>query len=257
MSSRLEDNAFSLGATLGGKVAAKTAETILQELASQIDATTPQNPTQQAEELARVVYREGGFRGNREDYYAPLNSLLADAVVARTGLPITLAVVLIAIGRRVGISVEGIGFPGHFLARVGGEDGVLVDPFNQGHILSKLELDAMATRFLGDPSLLGPHHLAPVDDEAIIVRMLINLQHAYRKRGSFARAMLVSDKLVEVTGSPEHIRDRGLLAIALGSYEIAEGDLSAYLEARPSAKDVPTIAVALEELRKAPAKTLQ
>ena len=84
--------------------------------------------------------------------------------------------------------------------------------------------------------------------KAIVVRVLVNLQHAHRRRGDFAMAMLASDRLVDITQAPEHRRDRGLLAIALGSYASAVEDLQAYLEARPTAKDAPTIEAALEQV---------
>lgn len=253
-----EEALLLLGQQLGAVASAAQARSELDALGARLqaslDGSKAQRPT---EALRKVVYEDAGFRGNREDYYAPANSLLADVIATRRGLPITLATVLTSVARRAGLQVEGVAFPGHFLARVGGEQNVLIDPFNEGHEVSEPELEQLAQRFLGDVSLLREAHLAVATSEDIVVRSLVNLQHAYRKRGLFAMAMLVSDKLVELTESPEHIRDRGLLAIALGSNETAEGDLSAYLAARPYAKDVPTLRVALDELRKTPKKALQ
>ncbi len=252
----VEEALLLLGQQLGASSSRAAARQVLDELGERL-AQTLKTAQSEHEALCAVVYEHGGFRGNREDYYTPRNSLLADAISTRRGLPITLATILTSVGTRAGVTVEGIAFPGHFLARVGGAEGVLIDPFNEGHVVSEPELEQLALRFLGDASLLEDHHLAVATPAAIVVRVLVNLQHAYRKQGSFARAMLVSDKLVELTGSPEHIRDRGLLAIALGSNETAEGDLSAYLAARPHAKDVPTIRVALEQLRNSPKGDLQ
>ena len=252
----LEEALLLLGQQLGARSSANAARAVFDDLGSKVELAK-KTASDDVEALHEVVYTQAGFRGNREDYYAPANALLADAVASKRGLPITLATVLISVGNRAGIRVEGIAFPGHFLARIGGKRGVLIDPFNEGNRVTEAELDQLAMRFLGDTSLLRDEHVAVASDEDIIVRSLINLQHAYRKRGLFAQAMLVSDKLVELTGSPEHIRDRGLLAIALGSNETAEGDLSAYLAARPYAKDIPTLRVALEQLRKSPKKDLQ
>lgn len=207
------------------------------------------SPIAQAEVLAEVVYGEYGFTGNRDDYYDPRNSYLDDVLTRRTGIPITLAVILIAVGRRAGFLVEGIGFPGHFLARVGGSDGVLLDPFDGGHVLSRADLEGLAKRYLGDASLLSEEHLEVATTETMTVRMLVNLEHAHRRRGDFARAMVAVDKLVDLTGDPDHRRDRGLLALALGSYHVAAEDLEAYIDARPTAGDVPTLEVALEQLK--------
>ncbi|MCA9600794.1 MAG: transglutaminase family protein [Myxococcales bacterium] len=205
-------------------------------------------PIRQAEVLAEIVYGEYGYHGNGDDYYDPRNSYLDDVIRRRTGIPLTLAVVLIAVGRRAGITVEGIGFPGHFLARVGGVEGVFVDPFDQGNVLSGADLEELAKRYLGDATLLRPEHLEPATTETMSVRMLINLEHVHRRRGDFANALVVCDRLVDLTGAPEHRRDRGLLAIALGAYASAAEDLGAYIDACPKAKDVPTVRVALEQL---------
>ncbi len=207
---------------------------------------TETSPQRQAEILTEILSGEYGFQGNTNEYYDPRNSYLDHVLHRRTGIPITLAVVWIAVGRGAGLDVEGVGFPGHFLARVGGEDGVFVDPFDHGKVLTRKGLEGLAARFLGDASLLAEEHLAPVDTATMEVRMLINLQYVHRRRGDFANAMLAVDRLVDLTDAPEHRRDRGLLAIALGSYATAAEDIEAYLLARPTANDVPTLEVALE-----------
>src|SRR5438270_3859633 len=66
--------------------------------------------------LCRYLFHEMGFRGNVQDYYDPRNSYLNEVLDRRTGLPITLAVVAMAIGRRAGLQIAGIGLPGHFVA---------------------------------------------------------------------------------------------------------------------------------------------
>lgn len=204
----------------------------------------------QARALAEHVYGELGFRGNADDYYDPQNSYIDRVIARRVGIPITLAVVLVAIGRRAGIVVEGIGFPGHFLARVGGQTGVLIDPFEGGRILDADALEVVARRFLGDPSRLRDEHLQPVGALPMTVRMLMNLKHAHERRGDHAQALLVCDRLVDLTGRPEARRDRGLHALALGSARAAADDLEAYLEARPTARDVPKLRATLDEARR-------
>ncbi|MDQ3037236.1 MAG: transglutaminase-like domain-containing protein, partial [Myxococcota bacterium] len=188
-------------------------------------------PRDQAEALRRLVYEELGFRGNESDYYDPRNSYLCDVIERRVGIPITLAIVLIAIGRRAGVQVDGIGFPGHFLARIGGEGGVFVDPFFEGRIVGDGALERLAERFLGSPTKLRPEHLHVVGPRALVVRMLVNLKHAHERRQDHARALVVSDRLVDVTASSTFRRDRGLHALALGASAAAIEDLEAYLRA--------------------------
>src|SRR5205823_9346815 len=95
------------------------------------------SPAQAVGALNRVLFEEQGFRGNTEAYYDPRNSFLNDVLDRRTGIPITLSTVYMAVGRRAGLTVEGVGLPGHFVARVStGEGDVLVDPFHGGAVLT-------------------------------------------------------------------------------------------------------------------------
>src|SRR5262249_23916221 len=103
----------------------------------------------QAAVLGTYVYDELGFKGNESAYYDPRNSYLYDVLDLRLGIPITLAVVLIALGRRSAILIEGVGFPGHFLVRIGGSDGLYLDPFFQARILTRASLEELARRALG------------------------------------------------------------------------------------------------------------
>ncbi len=186
------------------------------------------------------------FRGNDDDYHDPRNSYLDEVVRRRTGIPISLAVVFIALARRVGIDAEGIGFPGHFLCRV---DDAIVDLFHGGRFLERKDLEALAGRYLGDAAHLRNDHVAPASVHAIVIRMLTNLKNAYQRRGDFSHALLAADRLVDVTGSPEARRDRGLLAMKLGSIAGAVDDLSAYLAARPAARDRAMVADILERAK--------
>jgi len=199
--------------------------------------------------LQELLFEELGFQGEFDDYYDPRNSYIDKVMLRRKGIPISLSVLTMAVGERAGMDVEGVGFPGHFLVRVGGPDGVYQDPFHGGELLDGDGLRRLAAEFLGAEMGLHPSYLAPVDCDTITIRMLANLKNAHRRRGDYARAMLACDHLVELTQAPEHRRDRGLLAHALRTFGAAREDLAAYLEARPDAKDARVISLALEEAR--------
>jgi regulator of sirC expression with transglutaminase-like and TPR domain len=156
-------------------------------------------------------------------------------------------VVLMALGRRVGILVEGVGFPGHFLVRIGGPDGDLVDPFSEGNVVERSELSQIAGRLLDERALATV--LEPVDLRVIAVRMLFNLQHIHERRGDHAQALLVCDRLVDLAAAPFHRRDRGLHALALGATSAAIADFEAYLETHPDADDRDRIVTLLEGAR--------
>jgi regulator of sirC expression with transglutaminase-like and TPR domain len=187
-------------------------------------------PSTQAAMLREQVFLEHAFRGNEEDYYDPRNSDLSEVVERRLGIPITLATVMIAVGRRAGMDVSGVGFPGHFLVQVGGEsDHVLVDPFVDGREIDTTHLDQLSTRFLGGPGRVVREHLAPVDARSMLVRLLVNLKHAHERRSAHAVALVACDRLVDLTGAVEFRRDRGMHALALGAGLAALADLEAYL----------------------------
>lgn len=206
----------------------------------------------QAAALGTYVYDELGFRGDEETYYDPRNSYLNEVIERRTGIPISLAIVLIALGTRAGLTVEGVAFPGHFLVRLGGEGGVHLDPFFHARILTRDALERLGRRALGNNAKLAPEHLAPVGTRAILVRTLTNLKAIYESRREHARALVVCDRLVDLTAGAEQRRDRGMHAVALGATAAAIADLEAYLTARPEATDAPQVRAALERARSQP-----
>ena len=111
----------------------------------------------------RVITRGLDFHGNREDYYDPRNSLLPDVLERRMGLPIMLCMVCIALGRRLGVRIEGLGFPSHFLAvfRTAAGDTIL-DPF-LGLTLDPTEVERHLARLLGQPVNLAPEFWRAAD----------------------------------------------------------------------------------------------
>jgi len=130
---------------------------------------------------------------------------------------------------------------------------VLVDPFRGGRPLERPDLERLAAEMLGSASRLDPaRHLAPAGLRSIVVRLLLNLEHAHERRRDHARALVVCDRLVDLTSSPRFRRDRGLHALALGACEQAVDDLEAYLEAEGErAEDAARVRGALERARAA------
>jgi regulator of sirC expression with transglutaminase-like and TPR domain len=224
----------------------------IDALAAPLGELDPKAPARvQAQALSAHLYEGLGFHGDEEDYFDPRNSYLDEVLTRRTGIPITLSVLLMAVGRRAGLQVEGIGFPGHFLARVGGASGVLVDPFFGGRIIDHAALRRLAARMLGEASRLTPAHLEPVGLRPLVVRMLLNLKHAHERLGDHARCLVVCDRLVDLTSAPPFRRDRGLHALALGAGAAAAEDLEAYLAATEGrAEDTAMVREALERTRR-------
>jgi regulator of sirC expression with transglutaminase-like and TPR domain len=210
-------------------------------------------------------FRDLGFQGNVEDYYDPRNSLLPDVLERRTGIPITLTVVWCAIAHRAGVLARGVGFPGHFLARVdalaslGGLRArfdarpVIVDPFAGGRVVSDDDARSLLRRSLGEGAELHPMLLEPASSRTTLVRMLTNLKAVWANKGEHTRAFVAIDRIVTlVPDSARMLRERAGVALRLGLDDLARADLSRVLELEPEAPDAPGIEKRLRELRRSP-----
>jgi regulator of sirC expression with transglutaminase-like and TPR domain len=187
--------------------------------------------------LTEHMYTTLGFRGNEEDYYDPRNSYLNDVIDRQRGIPITLSVIFMALSRRIGLAAEGIGFPGHFIVQVGGAQGPFVDAFDKGHVLPRSHLEGRLAEIMPEGEGLVERQLEAVGSRVMAVRMLFNLQKIYERRGDHARAMVICDRLVDITDAAFHRRDRGRHAMALGAWNTAIEDFSAYLDSTTQPPD--------------------
>jgi regulator of sirC expression with transglutaminase-like and TPR domain len=191
--------------------------------------------------LHDVLYREAGFRApTAAEYRDPRNSLLDEVVARRVGLPISLAIVELEVGWRVGLPVHGIGLPGHFI--VGGPGGVLIDPADSGCFLTRDDCQALIRRSLGEGVLFHAGMLRPAGRRAILARMLRNLRSVYLTRREWASALGVVELLAVVEPTdPDHGRDRGLLLGRMGRFTDAIASLDRYLDERPDGTDASEV----------------
>lgn len=201
--------------------------------------------------LREVLHDEEGLRGNDEDYQDPRNSFLNEVLDRGLGIPISLSVVYMEVARRAGLHLDGVGFPGHFLARYASPSGaeVYLDAHNGGELLSADECLARHRARSGGNEL-DPRFLAPVSNRQLLARMLHNLRRIYAERRDDVRLFWVLDRvLLLVPGQLETLRDRGLAAARLGGTAAAVRDLDAYLARAPGAADAGEVRAALAELR--------
>jgi regulator of sirC expression with transglutaminase-like and TPR domain len=126
--------------------------------------------------LRRVLAIREGYGGNVDDFGNPDNSFLNRVLETRRGIPISLSLIWIEVGRRVGIDMEGVGLPGHFLVYAGKQ---LVDPFHYGEAIGADEAAALVASSLGGAPRLNPAWLEPVTTPELIARMLRNLEARY------------------------------------------------------------------------------
>jgi regulator of sirC expression with transglutaminase-like and TPR domain len=148
--------------------------------------------------VADALFGTGGFAGNTVDYYDPANSYLDDVLDRKLGIPITLSVLMIEVGRRAGVALHGVGMPGHFLVGAGPPfghgagppfghgAGPYFDPFHGGVRLDAPACEQLFQRLQGGTEPFRAEYLAPVGPRAVLDRMLANLQHTLLARSPAA-----------------------------------------------------------------------
>jgi regulator of sirC expression with transglutaminase-like and TPR domain len=232
----------------------------IERLALRLRSRTPQtaSPEERVAALNEFLFGEVGFYGNTEAYYDPRNSYLNDVMDRKTGIPITLSVLYIAVGRRVGLPVEGVSFPGHFLVRLRLRTGMLVlDPFAGGAAQSAAELRERLQRVIPPGALdnvpVGDlpleQFLEPATNRQIVARVLRNLKAIYRDADKPQQQLDVLNRMLVV--APEasaELRDRGIVYQRLECYRAALKDLSDYVEREPEAADFEDVRVRMMEL---------
>lgn len=193
--------------------------------------------------LNYVLFKEHGFCGNREHYFDPRNSFLNEVLDRKTGIPISLSVLYIEVAQKIGVALQGVGFPGHFLVKVRKDhEEIVIDPFNQGGILSRESLEAMLSRLYGGKMAFDPILLQSIGKKQILRRMLNNLKLIYLRQNDWTKGLTVAERLVVLDpASGEDIRDRGLLYLQLECFKQAVEDLESYLRLVPHAADADAV----------------
>jgi regulator of sirC expression with transglutaminase-like and TPR domain len=193
------------------------------------------------EALNRFLFEQQGFHGNEEAYEDPSNSLLPEVLERRTGLPITLALVYLEVGWRLGLPVEGLGFPGHFLVRWRGKEDFVIDPFH-GRVLSDQALASRLREALGQGAVFSRAELLPITPHAFLLRLLSNLKRHCALAGDYAGALRCCERLLQLApDDPEQLRDRGLVLAQLECWSAARADLVRFLELAPSHPSAETV----------------
>ena len=220
----------------------------LDQLADAVRTELPPSPTHNdtLQCLNTRLFLKEGLRGNTGEYYDPRNSFLNEVLETKVGIPITLSVIYMEVGRRLGLALVGIGFPGHFLVRYSGPDGErILDPFLGGASLSEAQLAAKLRNMYGENNPLAVQVsklLTPATKKEILTRMLGNLKGVYLNKGDFERALSVIDRMVLIRpDAAAEFRDRGAVQQRLGRMQGAVRDFKKYLELAPDAPDADRI----------------
>ena len=225
----------------------------LDALAAKVRSSLPSgaSPERKVGRLNAFLFHEEGFRGNREDYYDPKNSFLNEVLDRKCGIPISLSLVYLEVGRRCGLNVHGVGFPGHFLCKVELDGGELViDSFARGQLLALDEIKRRFRAAMGESTPFDVRALRPAGAREILVRMLQNLRQVYSTKGDLPRALSAVDRaLLLAPDNLRALRERAELCESLGGTGAAATDLERVLELEPDASDGPELRARVSKLR--------
>ena len=208
--------------------------------------------------LNEFLFEELGFGPNAEDYYDPRNSYLNEVLDRRTGIPITLSIVYIEIGRRIGLPLQGVPFPGHFLVKCPLDEGLVVlDPYCRGASLTVKDLQDRLREVRGGEvsRAIVVGMLGSATSRQILARMLRNLKSIHLEKQDHLRALTLMHWLLLLTpDDPGEVRDRGMAYVKLECFRAAVTDLEKYLALSPEADDLDEVRGRLIELRRSAAR---
>ncbi len=227
----------------------------IAELASRVAAKIQDqdDPIQMIAAMNQVLFQEEMFRGNKEDYYNPRNSFLHHVLDERMGIPISLALVYMEVGRRVGFPLFGVGMPGHFLLKHYDVNGraILIDAFEHGTIVTEEDCRKKLNDIYSGQLTLQPEFLLPVTRRQMLTRMLNNLRSIYLSQRDFRRALQVVDLILVIyPRSPEDVKQRAVLRYNLDDYRGALSDFEEYVKMSPDASDADEIRQTALSLRR-------
>ena len=222
-----------------------------EAIAGAADATMPL--AQRVAMLDRQFFEVEGFTGNREDYYDLRNSYLDEVLDRRTGIPLTLSLVYLEVGWRLGLPLAPVSFPNHFLVSCTGSGRVFIDPFNRGDRATPARLLARLAPLLGSMERAReylPRATATASRREVVARLLRNLKRIHAYRRDLDRLLAVSNRMVAL--DPEDakaLRDRGHVLADLECHQAAYHDYLHYLRLAPLAGDAADIRARIERLR--------
>ena len=194
-------------------------------------------------EVIHTLFEREGLRGNKESYRDPRNSFINDVLDRRLGIPLTLGIILLEVGWRLDLPLEGVSFPGHFLVRYrGAAEHLLIDPFDGGRIRFENQAQEVLDQEYGGMLRMQPAFLRAASKLDMIRRLLVNLKGLYLNVQDDERALSVVARLMLVQpASAGERRDRGMLLLKLGREAEAKEQLRRYLAFAPGAADARRI----------------
>ena len=227
---------------------------------ARVQIDTQQSLEEIASQLCYLLYRQVGFSGDSKDYYNPDNSYINRVLETRRGIPVSLALVYIGVGEALGLSIDGVGFPGHFLLKLRSAEpdntpnktqaeSVIIDPF-AGQVLSIDDCKDLLGVSSGNTLPFKPEFLNSISKRAFLRRMLGNLKTIYINKSDYAQALSFCDRLLLLDNDSVQDRvDRAGVLEKLECYEPAAQDLEQLLSLKPTLQGGHAVERKIAELR--------
>jgi regulator of sirC expression with transglutaminase-like and TPR domain len=187
----LDEAALLISAHANPELSVATQLRRLDDLAMRVDRSD-------FSALRQVMFEQVGLRGDREHYDDPANSYIDQVLDRRRGIPISLSVLLVEVGRRCGVALEAVGMPGHFLVRDPRTPEYLIDAFDQGRCLDHADCERLLQASTGGAGRLTPDFLTASGPWAVLARMLANLDRSFERRGDTAALNWVSELRIPI-----------------------------------------------------------
>ena len=199
-----------------------------EELQAQIGEEA--DTSDQINHLNRYLFETQGFTGSsQEHYYDARNSYLNEVLERKVGIPITLSVVYMEIGKRIGLPLVGVGFPGHFIVKHRDLE-TAIDPFERGQVLSDEDLSERLTQIFREPVPMHPRFLQAVTNKEILARMLRNLRQIHFREGAYEKAVSTAERITWLAPqSAQDYRDLGYLYYQVNAYGKSLASFNTYL----------------------------
>lgn len=231
-------------------------DTLGETLRQRIDPSTSEPERILA--LNQFLFGDLGFAPNADDYYDPRNSFLNEVIDRRVGIPITLSLVYMEVGKRIGLPLQGVCFPGHFLVKCKVTDGLaILDPYSGGTSLGIVDLQRRLREVRGGEvsRAIIAGLLVASSNKEILLRVLRNLKAIYLRSHQLEHALAVMEWIVRAArDQPVEVRDRGMVYQELDCFRAAIADFDLYLELDPECTDADDIRQRLIRLQQASAR---
>ena len=206
------------------------------------------NPTYKISILNEHLFQQNDFKGDVDDYYNPKNNFLNNVLDKKSGIPITLSIIYTEIAKHIGLDLRIVGFPNHIVVKYGEE--IILDPFNDGKLLSIDDLNDILFQNYGDAVKFSPDFLNEIESEKILIRITRNLKNSYVQSYNYDMAMrCINMTLALEPISSEEIRDKGILEERLLNHDQALTCLNQYLEINPNAEDADFVLDLIRSIR--------